>query len=188
MSARTRSRGSSLPRPACRARAASPPPSSISRTLVLRSATSAASAARLATKFGSRVSRRVSIAGMADSIASGGRRMARHQLVRMRPAGLAADTRKPVANVRVLTPVHPALLGEEQVAAQREIGDRQALADDIIATLEVLVQDAPCGFRPPAKYFQHGGVGILGEGAHEAIGRRITRELVVVPQQPAQNL
>src|SRR5437762_2270333 len=55
ISRRTRSRGASFPREACRARAASPPPSSIAATFSRKSATSAAIAARFCANVGSRV-------------------------------------------------------------------------------------------------------------------------------------
>jgi hypothetical protein len=54
ISVRTRSRGSSLPRPTCRARDASPPPSSILAIRSRMSATSAAIASRLRVNVGSR--------------------------------------------------------------------------------------------------------------------------------------
>src|SRR5687768_11817676 len=53
-SARMRSRGSSLPRPTCLARAASPPPCSIVATLARRSATCASTASRFAANVASR--------------------------------------------------------------------------------------------------------------------------------------
>src|SRR5205823_14409922 len=51
---RTRSRGNSLPRDACRVRAASPPPCSTAAILSRKSATSAAIAARFCANSGSR--------------------------------------------------------------------------------------------------------------------------------------
>src|SRR5438105_10163725 len=55
MSLRTRSRGNSFPRDACRDRAVLPPPPSIVATLSRKSATSAVIAARFCANIGSRV-------------------------------------------------------------------------------------------------------------------------------------
>ena len=63
-SARTRSRGSILPRAVCRARACSPPPSETCAILSRRSATSAAMAVALAAKSALRGLSLVLIAGM----------------------------------------------------------------------------------------------------------------------------
>src|SRR5258705_5798681 len=48
-------------------------------------------------------------------------------------------------------------------------------------------EDAPRRLRTPPEFRHHRGVGILGQRAHEAVGRRIARQLMVVEQEPTQD-
>ena len=47
------------------------------------------------------------------------------------------------------------------------------------------VEDLPRVLRAAAQERDDGRVGLRGERAQKAVGRRVARELVVVPQQPA---
>ena len=51
-----------------------------------------------------------------------------------------------------------------------------------------VVEHAPRGARAVVELGDHGRIGILGERAHETQRRRVAGELVVVPEQPAQDL
>src|SRR5262245_6021490 len=62
----------------------------------------------------------------------GGQRMTGHQLVGMHPARLCLDAFQPLADGGVLgRPGDAELLRPEQVAAHRQIGDRQPAADRV---------------------------------------------------------
>src|SRR5258708_23863366 len=185
-SERMRSRGRSLPRPLWRSRATSPPPCSIIATLARRSSTSACIAWRFFAKTSLLRSMIDSIAGMASG--GGGTRMSRHELVGVDPAPVRLDAPQPVTQVAEARPVDTDLLGPAKVAAQGEIGDGQAVADDVAAPCEMRVENAPRAFRALAKLGDHRGIGVLGQRAHEAQRRRVAGTFVVVPQQPPQHL
>ena len=69
--------------------------------------------------------------------------MPRHQVVRVCPTRLASDSLEPVADRRIHVPVDADLIVEEQVSAQRKIGDRDAIANDVAPSVEMRAEDAP---------------------------------------------
>src|SRR5512132_2676862 len=83
-------------------------------------------------------------------------RMPGHQRVRMNPTGLVTKARDPVADMRVLIPVDADFLGPEHVTAQRQIGDRQPIGNDVAPRMEVGIEDAPRRFCPRAEFGEHG--------------------------------
>jgi len=75
------------------------------------------------------------------------------------------------------------------VAGQREVGDRQAVAGDEGTACKSLVHDAKRGHRALSHVREYRLMRCWeGEGAKPAIARQIGRELVVVEQQPANYL
>src|SRR5581483_7242506 len=185
----TRSRGRSLPRAACFARAASPPPASIARTFSRRSATSALIAARLAANVASRASSWVPSTGTIRGVALASRDgMAGHELVRMHPSGLAADAREPVADVRIVVPVDADLVFEEEIPAHRKIGDGEAVRHHKLATAKMRIHHAPGGFGTRAQELEHRGIRAGLPGAEEPVCCGVARELVIVVEDPAQDL
>src|ERR1700682_3871223 len=114
--------------------------------------------------------------------------MARHQLVRMHPVRLALYARQPVANAGILVPVDANLVGPEEIAAKRQVGDGEPIADDVAAAGEMRIEHAPGSLRASAQESDHRGFRVQGEGAHEAQRRGEARQLMVVPKQPAQDL
>ena len=83
-------------------------------------------------------------------------RVARHQFVGRPPARRRGDPREPRGDVRIGGPVDADLVRPEQVAAQREVGDRQAVADDVASGRRDARRECPmpsrraCG-TPPAR-------------------------------------
>src|SRR5207244_763099 len=95
---------------------------------------------------------------------------------------------EPARNARIRRPTDTDLVGKKEIAAERQIGDRQPVVDDITAIREMRVENAPGGLGPLAEDLEHSGIRILRERPHEPVSCRVARELVVVPQEPAQNL
>src|SRR5581483_3168638 len=157
----TRSRGRSLPRATCFARAASPPPAS------------------------SWVPSTGTIRGVALASRDG---MAGHELVRMHPSGLAADAREPVADVRIVVPVDADLVFEEEIPAHRKIGDGEAVRHHKLATAKMRIHHAPGGFGTRAQELEHRGIRAGLPGAEEPVCCGVARELVIVVEDPAQDL
>src|SRR4051794_31081504 len=74
----------------------------------------------------------------------GGRqRMARHQIVRMRPPRQCANPREPIAHMRIIVPIDADLVIEVQIADERDVGNCQAVSDDKAAVFEMRVQHTP---------------------------------------------
>ena len=144
-SARTRSRGRSLPRATWR-RARGIAAALLDRR-DLRPQVGAKRQHRVAVGRERRVARRelrfdrrhgdpvgcpgVPFAGWAAGMRKGrrqaacGPRVPGHQRVRMHPARLPAQPGEPVADVRMIVPVDADLVGPEQVARKRQVGDGQ---------------------------------------------------------------
>src|SRR5450759_1686123 len=114
--------------------------------------------------------------------------MARHKLVRMHPARLALYACQPVANAGILVPGDANLVGPEKIAAKRQVGDGEPIADDIAAAGEMRIEHAPGCLRAPAKESDHRRLRVFDECAHEAQRRGEARQFMVVPKQPAQDL
>ena len=113
--------------------------------------------------------------------------MARQQLIRMFPARLGADALKPVAHIRILIPVRPEFVVEEKIAAGGNVRDRRPLADEVAPPRQMGVENLPARFGAFAKLLDEHRIRVRHEYAQETISRRIAGELVVVPQQPAQD-
>ena len=215
-SARTRSRGSSLPRATCFARAASPPPCSIDGDL--RAEVGDQRRHRLAVARERRVARVEP--GFDDGHGGSGigrrsclgarrrccehskprqrrrhgvrlrQRMAGHQRVGMHPAAARRGSASSQAAMRRIgRPVDADLLGPEQVAAERQVGDRQPVADDVRRPARC-ASSTPHAVSARARRNRRAPPGRRRrrERAQEAQRRRVARELVVVPEQPAQDL
>src|SRR4029079_11546130 len=70
-----------------------------------------------------------------------GTRVPGHEVVRMAPARLRLDPAEPRIDVRMRgAPVDTDLVVEEEIAAQRDVGDGQALADHEGASFQVRVE------------------------------------------------
>src|SRR6185295_1217721 len=115
-------------------------------------------------------------------------RVAGHQLVRVDPAGKRFYALEPGADRRILAPAHAPLVGPVQVAAGRDVDDGRGVADDELAVLEVQLEDAERAVHAPAQEFRDRRLTGLLELQQEAQRADIARELVVVPEQPAQDL
>src|SRR2546421_355345 len=114
--------------------------------------------------------------------------MAGHQLVGMHPPAVRADALEPGAYRPIIVPGDAELLGPVQITAQREIGDAEPAADRIALRGEMLVEDAERVFHAAAQEFGHRRLAALLELHQEAQRGDVARELVVVPQDPAQDL
>src|SRR5712691_7924733 len=184
---RRRSRGSNFPRARCLERADSSPPCAARSTLARRSATSAASAREFAWNSSEPGLSLLRIAAIAVLFPSRNG-MTGKQLVGMLPARFGADAPEPAMDVRVLRPAHAELVLEEQIGAGRNIGDRQPLAREIRRSPELGVEHFPRAFGPLAKFLEHRLVRARGEHAQEPVSAGVARQLVIVPEQPAQDL
>src|SRR5262252_3869737 len=69
--------------------------------------------------------------------------MPREQVVGMLPARLGTDSREPLPDAGILAPVGAQLIVEEKVAADRDVSDREPLADDVPASGQVRVEYLP---------------------------------------------
>src|SRR6478609_1794769 len=78
--------------------------------------------------------------------------------------------------------------GIMQIGHHRDVGDRRPCSDRECVAGEMSFQDAEEVAQPGAKMLQHLRVAIGDERPHEAVGRHVAGELVVVPEQPAQEL
>ena len=116
-------------------------------------------------------------------------RMARHQLVRMHPAGKRRDALEPCADARVIGPAYAEFVGPVQVAAHREVGDRRLLSRRQRSSSARCLSRMPSELLiAPAQELGHRrSRRFSGKRDHEAQGGDVARELVVVPQHPAQD-
>jgi len=64
--------------------------------------------------------------------------MPRHQIVGMDPSGFVPDPGKPIAHRRKGAPVGAELVVEVEIADERDVGDRQPFADDVISALKTV--------------------------------------------------
>src|SRR5688572_33198015 len=114
-------------------------------------------------------------------------RMARHQLIGMHPAGQGLDALEPCLDERKLAPAYAELVRPVQVAAQREIGDGRLPSGDEGAHLEVLVENDERGLDARAQELGHRRLSGFLEVNEETQRGDVAGELVVVPEDPAQN-
>src|SRR6185503_9440091 len=114
--------------------------------------------------------------------------MAGHQLVGMNPSRERADALEPRADARIVAPRYPEFLGPVQIAAHREVGDARLVPHREVALREMPVEDPERGLDASAQELVHLRLADFRERDHPAQGRDVARELVVVPEDPAQHL
>src|SRR5258708_1035224 len=114
--------------------------------------------------------------------------MARQKLIRVFPARLGADALQPIAHIWILIPVHTEFVVEEEITAGRNIRNRQPVTGEVAPAGQMGVENLPARFGAFAELLDEHRIRVRHEHAQETISRRIAGELVVVPQQPAQDL
>src|SRR5262249_2562279 len=111
------------------------------------------------------------------------RRMAGHQIVGMLPARQRLDALEPGRDVLVLGgDVEAEFLGRiVKIGDKRKVGDAGAVADNVGASGEALVENAKRVVDAPLEKAEHGRVARrFGEGAQEAIRPEIAVDLLIV--------
>src|SRR5215813_14166997 len=117
--------------------------------------------------------------------------MAGHQVVGMLPAWQRLDAPEPGRDVLVLAgDVEAELVWRViEIGDERKIRDRGAVADDIGASGEPLVENRKRVVDAALEEGEHDRVARRpGEGAQKAIGPEITVDLLIVEDDPAQRL
>src|SRR5688572_348053 len=113
--------------------------------------------------------------------------MSGHQLVGMNPSRERADALEPSADARIVGPRYAEFFRPVQVAAHREVGDARRVSHREVALREMPVQDAERSLDAAAQELVHLRLADLGERDHPAQGRDVARQLVIVPEDPAQH-
>src|SRR5215510_1317348 len=114
--------------------------------------------------------------------------MSRHELVGVHPTALRLDALEPWRDRGVVRPRHAELVRPIEIAAQREVGDRQPAAGGESLRGEMLVEDPERALHATAQELGHRRLAGLRELDEVAQRGDIARELVVVPQDPPQDL
>jgi hypothetical protein len=116
--------------------------------------------------------------------------LARQQFVGRPPSGKLGHAAEPGMNRRMGRGQIEArfVLGIGQVGDHRNVGDSRTIADDECSVPEVAIKIAEEILDAPQIVFQDLRIRGLREGPHEAVGRDIAGKLVIVPEQPAQDL
>src|SRR5262245_49944882 len=114
--------------------------------------------------------------------------MAGHQLVGMHPARQGLDALEPRSDGGIVAPAYAELVGKVQVSARRNVDDGRRAADDEFLALQAQFQDGERAVHAPAKKLGHGRLAGLLELKEEAQRADVAGELVIVPEQPAQEL
>src|SRR4051812_5931716 len=77
--------------------------------------------------------------------------------------------------------------GKRQIGHHRKIGDCRPLSGDERAALQSLSKDCEEIIKAPAEMAEHVDIGFRRERAVIPVGRHVSGELMVVPEQPAKN-
>src|ERR1700747_2975233 len=86
----------------------------------------------------------------------------------------------------VLTVISYFGAGIVQVGHQRNISHGWVIANGECAPLQMAIEDREIVVDPLAQESQYLRIGLRGERTQIAIGRHISRQLVIVPEQPSQ--
>ncbi len=106
----------------------------------------------------------------------------------MLPIGQRPDAVEPFGDIREGSGIDAELVAEEQIAAERQVGDRRSTADDEILGREMAVEHAIGAIDPCPQELGHRRLSRLHVGQHEAQRRRVAGEFMIVEQDPPQNL
>ncbi len=98
----------------------------------------------------------------------------------MLPAGKCPDAIHPLLQIGIAGERDGQLVTIEHISAQRDIGDRQPLADDEGIVGQMPVDDLDGGDGAGPQEFRYRSLARLGEVDEEAQGRETRRELVIV--------
>src|SRR6266576_4850636 len=129
---------------------------------------------------------RASLASTSSKSQSGRRRSGIYRNV----ARLRGDSIEPGAHCRVRPEREPALAGDVRVAVEREVGERQRVADDVVTSVEMLVERAQHALarlhlRRELGLERLGTAGVRNPEAHD--GDR-GLEVVLLEEHPLQHL
>ena len=112
-----------------------------------------------------------------------------HQVVGMFPARRGRDPVQPSVNIGPFCAIKTKGFLVEEITTAGGVGDRDLIANDPIAPLEVVIQDAISRPETPLHKADHLlGAFFGGQKIHQEPGHPgLTRQFVIVPQEPTQH-